>query len=82
MPSAYKITNAPFSRRKGGARARSVHSLGPPRGALNRDRKVAVQGYAVIAMYPGSAATRSIQARTAGKGARSKPPSWATWVYA
>src|SRR3954447_25913730 len=33
-------------------------------------------------MYPGCAATRSSHARTAGKGARSKPPSCATWVYA
>ena len=33
-----------------------------------------------IGTTPGSDSTRSIQARTAGSGSRSKPASWATWV--
>src|SRR5262249_11582143 len=40
------------------------------------------QGYAVIVTWPGWRCTRPSQARTAGKPARSKPPSPATWVYA
>jgi hypothetical protein len=46
-----------------------------------RDRGgVGVVGQAVIGTWPGCDATRSIQARVAGSGCRSKPPSSATWV--
>ena len=47
-----------------------------------RNPRSAAAGQASIEICPGSAATRSSQARTAGYGSSSKPPSGATCVYA
>ena len=49
-------------------------------GRARREADANAGAHASIVMWPGWPATRSSQARIAGYGARSNPPSWATWV--
>jgi hypothetical protein len=66
------------------AQARDPPPLAGPDPGLRRrtggEARLIVQ--TSIGTCPGSAATRSSQPRTAGYGSSSKPPSWATCVYA